>query len=249
MINEDDKQEDKPCTYEDDLNEFREVMPLLKNAIVQRVLTDISTDFNCLYILTDKGAFLFQCRLQGEIVGVFKEDEIVVDRFYDFELFEQFVGKRIENIRMIGAPWNGHGYVIGFAGIYDRMLVESIYSNAGEHPYRFDDCLRLGIRHYSCQDHYYWQNKAYLTGKTYCATNDNFGSKLDFIALNNLAMLLKRARAESDFSTHEIARRADTTPEAIEKIENHPEEVSLSVLENYVKAIRKEMFFAIPCKP
>ena len=62
-------------------------------------------------------------------------------------------------------------------------------------------------------------------------------------------MLLKRARAESEFSTHEIARRMETTPEAIEKIEEHPEEVSLSVLENYVRAILKEMTFAIPCKP
>lgn len=57
--------------------------------------------------------------------------------------------------------------------------------------------------------------------------------------------MLKQARLERGFTQVELAARLHTKKTAISRIENHAEDIRLSTLERYAKALDKELRVAI----
>ncbi len=57
--------------------------------------------------------------------------------------------------------------------------------------------------------------------------------------------MLKQARLERGFTQEELAARLHTKKTAISRIENHAEDIRLSTLERYAKALDKELRVAI----
>jgi len=60
-----------------------------------------------------------------------------------------------------------------------------------------------------------------------------------------IGVMLKQARLERGFTQEELATRLHTKKAAISRIENHAEDIRLSTLERYAKALDKELRVAI----
>lgn len=52
-----------------------------------------------------------------------------------------------------------------------------------------------------------------------------------------IGIMLKQAREESGFTQEQLAERLQTKKSAISRIENHAEDIRLSTLEKYAKAL------------
>ena len=56
-----------------------------------------------------------------------------------------------------------------------------------------------------------------------------------------LGVLLREAREKAGLTQEELARRMNTKKSAISRIENHAEDIKLSTLGKFVKAVGKEL--------
>ncbi len=56
-----------------------------------------------------------------------------------------------------------------------------------------------------------------------------------------IGVLLKRAREESGLTQEELALRLNTKKSAISRIENHAEDIKLSTLDKFAKALGKRL--------
>ncbi len=60
-----------------------------------------------------------------------------------------------------------------------------------------------------------------------------------------IGLLLKRAREEARITQEELAQRLNTKKSAISRIENHPEDIRLSTIKNYLEAVGKKLHLSI----
>jgi len=60
-----------------------------------------------------------------------------------------------------------------------------------------------------------------------------------------IGVLLREAREEAGLTQEQIARKLNTRKSAISRIENHAEDIRLSTLEKFAKALGKKMDVAI----
>ncbi len=60
-----------------------------------------------------------------------------------------------------------------------------------------------------------------------------------------IGVLLRQAREESGLTQEEVARKLKTKKSAISRIENHAEDIRLSTLGKYAKAIGKELHLSV----
>ena len=60
-----------------------------------------------------------------------------------------------------------------------------------------------------------------------------------------LGVLLKQARLEAGFTQEQVARQLHTQKSAISRIENHAEDIRLSTLVNYARAIGKHLHLEV----
>ncbi len=60
-----------------------------------------------------------------------------------------------------------------------------------------------------------------------------------------IGVLLKQARLEAGLTQEQVAKKLRTKKSAISKIENHAEDIRLSILENYAQAVGKRLQFDI----
>ena len=56
-----------------------------------------------------------------------------------------------------------------------------------------------------------------------------------------IGILLKQARLESGLTQEEIAKKLHTKKSAISRIENHAEDIKLSTLKKFARAVGKEL--------
>jgi DNA-binding XRE family transcriptional regulator len=56
-----------------------------------------------------------------------------------------------------------------------------------------------------------------------------------------IGVLLKQARMEAGFTQEEVAEKLQTKKSAISRIENHAEDIRLSTLVNYARAIGRHL--------
>ena len=56
-----------------------------------------------------------------------------------------------------------------------------------------------------------------------------------------IGILLKQARVESGLTQEEIAKKLHTKKSAISRIENHAEDIKLSTLKRFARAVGKEI--------
>ena len=60
-----------------------------------------------------------------------------------------------------------------------------------------------------------------------------------------IGVILKKAREEAGLTQEELAEKLNTKKSAISRIENHAEDIRLSTLQKYVKALGKELSIQI----
>ena len=60
-----------------------------------------------------------------------------------------------------------------------------------------------------------------------------------------IGVLLRQAREDAGLTQEEVARRLKTRKSAISRIENHAEDIRLSTLGKYAKAIGKKLQFTV----
>jgi ribosome-binding protein aMBF1 (putative translation factor) len=56
-----------------------------------------------------------------------------------------------------------------------------------------------------------------------------------------IGVILKKAREEAGLTQEELAKKLNTKKSAISRIENHAEDIKLSTLGKFVKAVGKEL--------
>jgi ribosome-binding protein aMBF1 (putative translation factor) len=56
-----------------------------------------------------------------------------------------------------------------------------------------------------------------------------------------IGIILKKAREEAGLTQEELAKKLNTKKSAISRIENHAEDIKLSTLGKFVKAVGKEL--------
>jgi ribosome-binding protein aMBF1 (putative translation factor) len=56
-----------------------------------------------------------------------------------------------------------------------------------------------------------------------------------------IGVMLKQARLDAGVTQEELARRLKTKKTAISRIENHAEDIKLSTLENFARALGKQL--------
>ena len=56
-----------------------------------------------------------------------------------------------------------------------------------------------------------------------------------------IGVMLKQARLEAGMTQEELAKRLNTKKTAISRIENHAEDIKLSTLENFARALGKHL--------
>lgn len=56
-----------------------------------------------------------------------------------------------------------------------------------------------------------------------------------------IGLLLKQARVEAGFTQEEIAKRLHTKKSAISRIENHADDIKLSTLKRFARAVGKDI--------
>jgi hypothetical protein len=153
--------------YEKHIEESCSLLAGLEGAIVAQILINIvDSEFNVVFLDTDKGVFSLQGEMGAEYLGIRRLDLMpkqTDDEGYivcPYQPFEYFFGKEIIQIHQIGEAWNGHGFELCFDNEPEKtIIVQSIYT--GDKPKNFDDCLRLGIGNY--QFEYKKHSKATLT--------------------------------------------------------------------------------------
>ena len=60
-----------------------------------------------------------------------------------------------------------------------------------------------------------------------------------------LGVILKEARIEAGLTQYEIAKKIHTTKSVISRIENHAEDIRLSTLDKFAKALNKNINISI----
>ena len=60
-----------------------------------------------------------------------------------------------------------------------------------------------------------------------------------------IGIILKEARLEAGMTQAEVAKKIRTTKSVISRIENHAEDIRLSTLEKFAKALNKEIHISI----
>jgi HTH-type transcriptional regulator / antitoxin HipB len=60
-----------------------------------------------------------------------------------------------------------------------------------------------------------------------------------------IGMLIKQAREEIGLTQEELALRLNTKKSAISRIENHAEDIKLSILKKFVKALGKRLHLEV----
>ena len=60
-----------------------------------------------------------------------------------------------------------------------------------------------------------------------------------------IGTLLKQAREESGLTQEELALRLNTKKSAISRIENHAEDIKLSTLEKFARALGKRLYLEV----
>lgn len=58
-------------------------------------------------------------------------------------------------------------------------------------------------------------------------------------------MLLKQAREETGLTQEELALRLNTKKSAISRIENHAEDIKLSTLKKFARALGKRLYLEV----
>ena len=74
------------------------------------------------------------------------------------------------------------------------------------------------------------------------ARDPNFAPDYDYgYEQFKIGVILKRAREEAGLTQEELAKKLNTKKSAISRIENHAEDIKLSTLGKFVKAVGKEL--------
>jgi len=60
-----------------------------------------------------------------------------------------------------------------------------------------------------------------------------------------IGVILKEARIEAGLSQEEVAKKIQTTKSVVSRIENHAEDIKLSTLDKFAKALNKEVHISI----
>ena len=60
-----------------------------------------------------------------------------------------------------------------------------------------------------------------------------------------IGVLLRQAREEAGLTQEEVAQKLNTKKSAISRIENHAEDVRLSILGKYTKALGKKLYLSV----
>jgi HTH-type transcriptional regulator / antitoxin HipB len=60
-----------------------------------------------------------------------------------------------------------------------------------------------------------------------------------------IGILLKQARLEAGFTQEQVAKKLSTKKSAISRIENHAEDIRLSTLANYARALGKQLHLEV----
>ena len=60
-----------------------------------------------------------------------------------------------------------------------------------------------------------------------------------------IGVILREARIDSGLSQEELAKKIHTTKSVISRIENHAEDIRLSTLDKFAKALNKEIHISI----
>ncbi len=60
-----------------------------------------------------------------------------------------------------------------------------------------------------------------------------------------IGTVLRQARMEAGFTQDELARKIKTTKSVISRIENHAEDIRLSTLEKFARALNREIHVTI----
>ena len=60
-----------------------------------------------------------------------------------------------------------------------------------------------------------------------------------------IGVILKEARLEAGMTQEEVAKKIKTTKSVISRIENHAEDIRLSTLEKFAKALNREIHISI----
>lgn len=146
--------------YTERIAQSRSVSHELEGKTLKQFLVQvIEPEFNVAYLIFEDGsAYAVQGEFGSEILGIHRLSEIPAEARHEenswtkrFRPFEQFIGRRIEQVRVIGEAWNGHGFEFSFEGIANRtMIIQSIYT--GQPPDNLDNCLRMGVGQYYLND-------------------------------------------------------------------------------------------------
>jgi hypothetical protein len=146
--------------YTERIAQSRSVSYELEGKTLKQFLVQVvEPEFNVAYLIFEDGsAYAVQGEFGSEILSIHWLSAIVAEtkpgeksRIKRFRPFEQFIGRRIEQVRMIGEAWNGHGFEFSFEGIANRtMIIQSIYT--GQPPDDLFDCLRMGVGQYYLSD-------------------------------------------------------------------------------------------------
>ena len=60
-----------------------------------------------------------------------------------------------------------------------------------------------------------------------------------------IGVILKEARQETGLTQEQLAKKLKTQKTAISRIENHAEDIRLSILENFAAALGKKLYIAV----
>ena len=60
-----------------------------------------------------------------------------------------------------------------------------------------------------------------------------------------IGVLLKKAREDAGFTQEELAEKLNTRKSAISRIENHAEDIKLSILKRFANALGKELYLEV----
>lgn len=123
--------------------------------LVDFLVQVVDPEYNIATLIFADCAYAISGRIGSEILGIERVEipragEISAGvRNERFQPYDEFLGRKLIQARMVGEAWNGHGFEFTFEGLPNRsMLVQSIYSSPK--PPEAEDCLRLGVGHYSC---------------------------------------------------------------------------------------------------
>ncbi len=128
-------------------------LPEVEGRMLVDVLVQVvEPEYNQVWLVFEDLTFVIHGRVGSEYLGIeagSAPTDAVMEGVQHHAPFTQFVGRRLVQARMLGEAWNGHGFEFTFEGLTGlSMLIQSIYSSPK--PDAVEDCLRLGVGHYSC---------------------------------------------------------------------------------------------------